>query len=56
MSWQQKEKLELAAERKASRVMRDFLATYNAHMQAFMVVRKKNTFVTFLIFSDMYVY
>jgi hypothetical protein len=47
---------ELAVEREASRAMRDSLAAYNARMQAFMVVRKKNTFIAFLTFSDLYVW
>jgi hypothetical protein len=45
---------ELEVERKANRAMRDLLASYNTQMQAFMVVRKKNTFLPFLSFSDMY--
>jgi hypothetical protein len=45
---------ELVVEREPSRTMRDSLVDYNAQMQVFMVVRKENTFVAFLIFSDMY--
>jgi hypothetical protein len=33
----------------------DSLAAYNAQMQAFMMIKNKNTFITFIIFSDMYV-
>jgi hypothetical protein len=47
---------ELAVEREASRATRDSLTAYNAQMQAFMAVRKKNTFVAFLTFSDLYVW
>jgi hypothetical protein len=32
----------LHAEREDSRATRELWATYNAHMQAFMAVRKKN--------------
>jgi hypothetical protein len=46
---------ELAAERETNRATRDELDSYNALMQAFMVVRKKNTSLEFLAFSDMYV-
>jgi hypothetical protein len=45
----------LAAEREANKAMRDSFASYNVQMQAFMAVRKKNAFVAFLTFSDMYV-
>jgi hypothetical protein len=45
----------LMVEREDNRAMSDLWATYNAHMQVFMVVRKKNTFVAFLTFRDMYV-
>jgi hypothetical protein len=33
----------------------DSLAAYNAQIQAFMMIKNKNTFVTFITFSDMYV-
>jgi hypothetical protein len=46
---------ELAVERETNRATRDELDSYNALMQAFMVVRKKNTSLEFLAFSDMYV-
>jgi hypothetical protein len=45
----------LTTEREANRAMRDLWASYNTQMQAFVVVRKKNIFVAFLIVSDMYV-
>jgi hypothetical protein len=45
----------LTAEREDNRATRDSWASYNAQMQAFMVVRKKNTSVAFLTFTDMYV-
>jgi hypothetical protein len=32
------------------------LAAYNAQMQAFMVIRNKNTFVVFITFSGIYVF
>jgi hypothetical protein len=44
---------ELAVEREASRAMRNSLAAYNAQMQVFMAVRKKNNFIAFLTFSGM---
>jgi hypothetical protein len=37
------------------REMRESVNDFNAQIQAFMVVRNKNTFITFLIFSDIYV-
>jgi hypothetical protein len=46
---------ELVMEREASRATSDSLAAYNALMQAFMAVRKKNIIIVFLTFSDMYV-
>jgi hypothetical protein len=46
---------ELTVEREANRATRDSLASYNAHMHAFMVVKMENIFVAFLTFSDMYV-
>jgi hypothetical protein len=45
----------LAAGREANRETRDLLASYNVQMQAYIAVRMKNTFLTFLAFSDMYV-
>jgi hypothetical protein len=45
----------LATEREDNTATRDSWATYNAHMQMFMLVRNKNTFVAFLSISDMYV-
>jgi hypothetical protein len=44
----------LTVEREDNRAMRELWTAYNAQMQVFMVVRKKNTFVAFLTFSDMY--
>jgi hypothetical protein len=44
---------ELAVERETSRAMRNSLAAYNAQMQVFMAVRKKNNFIAFLTFSGM---
>jgi hypothetical protein len=37
------------------REMRELVNALNPHIQAFMVVRNKNTFITFLTFSDIYV-
>jgi hypothetical protein len=37
------------------REMQESVNDFNAQIQAFMVVRNKNTFITFLIFSDIYV-
>jgi hypothetical protein len=34
---------------------RESLASYNAQMLAFMVIRNKNTFISFITFSDIYV-
>jgi hypothetical protein len=34
---------------------RESLASYNAQMLAFMAVRNKNTFISFITFSDIYV-
>jgi hypothetical protein len=38
------------------REMRESVNDFNAQTQAFMEVRIKNTFIAFLIFSDIYVY
>jgi hypothetical protein len=35
--------------------MRELSNDFNAHIQAFMAVRNKNTFIAFLTFSDIYV-
>jgi hypothetical protein len=35
--------------------MRESVNDFNTQIQAFMVVRNKNTFIAFLIFSDIYV-
>jgi hypothetical protein len=45
----------LDMEREDSRVMRESCAADNAQMQVFMAVRKKNTFIAIITFSDMYV-
>jgi hypothetical protein len=45
----------LAAEQEDHKDIRESLNTFNAQMQAFMVVRNKNTFITFITFSDIYV-
>jgi hypothetical protein len=45
----------LTVEQEDHRATRDSLAAYNAQMQVFMAVRNKNIFLTFIIFSDMYV-
>jgi hypothetical protein len=45
----------LAVEREDNRVTRHLCAGYNTQMQAFMAVRKKNTFIAFLTLNDMYV-
>jgi hypothetical protein len=38
------------------RETRESVNDFNAQIQAFMVVRNKNTFIAFLTFSDIYVY
>jgi predicted PolB exonuclease-like 3'-5' exonuclease len=40
-------------EQEEHRVTQESLGAYHAHMQAFMAVRIKNTFVAFITFSDM---
>jgi hypothetical protein len=37
------------------REMRESVNDFNAQIQAFMVVRNKNAFISFLTFSDIYV-
>jgi hypothetical protein len=44
----------LAAEQEYHRDTRESLNAFNAQMQAFMMVRNKNTFVAFITFSDIY--
>jgi hypothetical protein len=45
----------LAVEQENHRVMRESMNTFNAQIQAFLMVRNKNKFIPFLIFSDIYV-
>jgi hypothetical protein len=45
----------LAAEQKDHRETRESLNAFNTQIQVFMVVRNKNTFITFVTFSDIYV-
>jgi hypothetical protein len=45
----------LAAEHEDHRDTRESLNVFNAQIQAFMTVRKKNTFIVFITFSDIYV-
>jgi hypothetical protein len=45
----------LAAEQEDNRKARESVNAFNAQIQAFMVVRNKNTFIAFIIFSDIYV-
>jgi hypothetical protein len=44
----------LAAEQEDHRETQESMNTFNAQIQAFMAVRNNNTFIAFLIFSDMY--
>jgi hypothetical protein len=43
------------SEQEDHRATRESLAVDSAQMQAFMVVRNRNTFKVFITFSDMYV-
>jgi hypothetical protein len=45
----------LAAEQEDHRETRESLNAFHAQIQAFMVVRNKNTFIAFITFSDIYV-
>jgi hypothetical protein len=45
----------LAAEQEDHRETRELVNVFNAQIQAFMAVRNKNIFITFLTFSDIYV-
>jgi hypothetical protein len=45
----------LAVEQEDHREIRESVNAFNAQIQAFMVVRNENTFITFLTFSDIYV-
>jgi hypothetical protein len=45
----------LTAEQEDHRETWESLAAYNAQMQAFTALRNKNTFVSFITFSDTYV-
>jgi hypothetical protein len=45
----------LAVEQENHRVTRESVNTFNTQIQAFLTVRNKNKFITFLIFSDIYV-
>jgi hypothetical protein len=45
----------LAVEQENYRVTRESVNTFNAQIQAFLMVRNKNKFITFLIFSEIYV-
>jgi hypothetical protein len=45
----------LAAKQEDHRETQESLNAFNAHIQAFMVVRNNNTFIAFLTFSDMFV-
>jgi hypothetical protein len=45
----------LAVEQENHRVTRESVNTFNAQIQMFLIVRNKNKFIAFLIFSDIYV-
>jgi hypothetical protein len=45
----------LVAEQEDHRETRESVNAFNTQIQAFMMVRNKNTFTTFLTFSDIYV-
>jgi hypothetical protein len=45
----------LTAEQEDHIETRESMTTFNTQIQAFMVVRNNNAFITFLTFSDMYV-
>jgi hypothetical protein len=44
----------LAAEQEDHRETRESVNAFNTQIHAFMAVRNKNTFIAFLIFSDIY--
>jgi hypothetical protein len=44
----------LTAEQEEHRETRELVNGFNSQIQAFMVVRNKNIFITFLTFSDIY--
>jgi hypothetical protein len=46
----------LAAEHEDHRETRESIDAFDTQMQALMVVRNKNTFLTFITFSDIYVF
>jgi hypothetical protein len=45
----------LEAEQEDHRETRESVTAFNAHIQVFMAVRNKNTFIAFRTFSDIYV-
>jgi hypothetical protein len=45
----------LTVEQENHRVTRESVNTFNTQIQAFLTVRNKNKFISFLIFSDIYV-
>jgi hypothetical protein len=45
----------LAAEQEDHREIRESMNAFSTQIQAFMVVKNENTFITFLTFSDIYV-
>jgi hypothetical protein len=45
----------LAAQQEDHRETQESVNAFSAQMQAFMSVRNKNTFITFITFSDIYV-
>jgi hypothetical protein len=45
----------LAVDQEDPSETRESVYVFNAQMQAFMVVRNKNTFIAFITFSDIYV-
>jgi hypothetical protein len=45
----------LVAEQENHRETRESVNAFNAQIQAFLTVRNKNKFITFLTFSDIYV-
>jgi hypothetical protein len=46
----------MAVEQENHRVTRESVNTFNTQIQMFMIVRNKNKFIAFLIFSDIYVF
>jgi hypothetical protein len=45
----------LTAKQENHRETRESVNAFNAQIETFMAVRNKNTFIAFLIFSDIYV-